>query len=432
MRILLLTIGSYGDVHPFVGLAQRLRQRGHDASVATNPFFRRLVDAAGVPFHPLGTRDQYERWTANADIWHPRKGGPAILGGVAEALRHVYGAVAKFSDPEGVVAGSSLAVGALTACEHLGRRYATVHLAPICIRSHQQMPRLPGGPSLHWMPAWMRRKFWEGADKWFIDPPIIPPLNRMRHDLGLEPVERLMNAHWHAPMLTVGMWPGWFAPPAPDWPTQVQLAGFPMYDESDVTPLDDELRRWLDAGEKPIAFTPGSAMRFGLRFFSAAAEACRRLGRRGVLLTRHPEQIPPHLPEGVRHVAFAPFGQLLPRCAALVHHGGIGSTAQALRAGIPQLIMAMSHDQPDNGERIRRLHCGDWTTPRAFTARRVARQLRHLLGDPRVAEGCRSAARQFDHADGLGVACDLLERLAQQPAPPARGTHPAAFEPAHA
>ena len=71
-------------------------------------------------------------------------------------------------------------------------------------------------------------------------------------------------------------------------------------------------------------------------------------GRRGLLLSRHREHIPRTLPSDVRHVEYAPFSELLPRCAALVHHGGIGTSAQALAAGVPQLIMPMGHDQPDN------------------------------------------------------------------------------------
>ena len=416
MHVILITIGSHGDVHPFVGIGQRLAARGHDVTIATNPFFRSLVEGAGVRFKPIGTRDQYVQLTSNPDVWHPRKGGPAVLGGAAAGSGMVYELIQKYATADTVVAGSSLAFGGLIAAEKLGLRYATIHLAPMCIRSHVEMPVLPPGISFNWMPMWMRRKFWDGADKWFIDPPIAPHLNALRGRLGLAPITRVLN-WWNAPLRTIGLWPDWWGPVLSDWPEQVRLAGFPLYDEADVTPLAPELDAWLSAGDAPIAFTPGSAMKFGQRFFTVAADACRRLGRRGILLTRHPEQIPSSLPAGVRHVDFAPFGTLLPRCGAIVHHGGIGTTAQAMRAGLPQLIMPMSHDQPDNAARVKRLLCGDAVSVRGFTPRRVARKLDRLLSDPVLADACRKVATRFDGADGIGRACQLLEELLEAPQP---------------
>ena len=114
------------------------------------------------------------------------------------------------------------------------------------------------------------------------------------------------------------------------------------------------------AGEPPIVFTPGSAMYHGQDFFRASVEACKQLNRRGILLTRHAEQIPADLPATIRHFSYAPFSLLLPRAAALVHHGGIGTSAQAMAAGCRQLITPFAHDQFDNADRLRRLGEGIW------------------------------------------------------------------------
>src|SRR5262249_16894786 len=144
-----------------------------------------------------------------------------------------------------------------------------------------------------------------------------------------------------------------------------------------------------DRGPPPVVFTAGSAMRQGHAFFAAAAEACRLMGRRGLLVTRYPEQLPSPLPEGVGHCRYMPFSQLLARSAALVHHGGIGTTAQAFAAGVPQLVMPMSHDQPDNAARVVRLGVGRSLPPRRFKAPAVARLLGELLSSPEVAARCR-------------------------------------------
>src|SRR5439155_15601643 len=110
-----------------------------------------------------------------------------------------------------------------------------------------------------------------------------------------------------------------------------------------------------------------------------SADACRRLGRRGLLLTRHRDHLPTTLPPGVIHVHYAPFSQLLPRCAAFVHHGGIGSSAQALASGVRQLVTPFTHDQPDNASRLKRLGVAAVIPARKYTAGRIAGALQMLL-----------------------------------------------------
>src|SRR5690606_14357109 len=196
------------------------------------------------------------------------------------------------------------------------------------------------------------------GDHFVIDPILAPAINPLRRELGLPPVSRFLHEWWHAPRLTIGLFPEWYAPPQADWPSQTELTDFPLYDEAELEPPSDDLQQFLAAGDQPVAFTAGSAMALGSDFYRAAVEACVRGGLRGVLLTRYTEQLPKDLPDTVKHVPYAPFSQLLPRCATLVHHGGIGTTAQGLAAGVPQLIMPMSHDQPDNADRIQRLGVG--------------------------------------------------------------------------
>ena len=160
----------------------------------------------------------------------------------------------------------------------------------------------------------------------------------------------------------------------------------------------------------------------GQAFFAAAVDACRRLGRRGILLSRHTEHLPPSLPGTVMHAAYAPFSELLPRAAALVHHGGIGTTAQAMRAGVPQLLMPMSHDQPDNALRVEKFGVGAALPPKKFTGPAVAKTLDGLLNSPRVAAACRAVAERF------GAGSDALEKTVkciEQVGAGARATEPA-------
>ena len=157
----------------------------------------------------------------------------------------------------------------------------------------------------------------------------------------------------------------------------------------------------------------------GARFFAASVEACRKMGRRGILLSRCGEQVPQELPSGIRHFEFVPLRLLLPRAAALVHHGGIGTLGQALTAGVPQLVMPMTYDQPDNAARLRRLGVSETIKPSAYRAPVVARALDRLLTSPEIRERCAKIASRFGRADPLGEACDSIEHVVRSKAPSA-------------
>jgi rhamnosyltransferase subunit B len=416
--VFLICIGSHGDVHPFIGIGRAMKARGHRVRLATNERFRATVEAAGLAFVQAGDEASFLKIMSDRDVWHARRGMQVVMRAMNEGLRLIYDLVVTECTPGTIIVGSSLAMGAICAAEKFGLTMATVHLAPVCIRSTERMPVVTAGFDPNILPMWMRRKFWEGADRFVIDPLMTPELNNLRAEIGLPPVQRVQADWWHAKALTIGLWPEWFFPRPSDYPPQVRLAGFPQYDESDHQSLDPDLAAWLDAGEAPIAFTPGSAMIFGHKFFDAAVKACKILGKRGLLLTRHTDHLPKNLPGTIRHVPFVPFGLLLPRCAAVVHHGGIGTTAQGLRAGIPQLLMPMSHDQPDNAAILKRLGVGDWAHPLRFTGRNVARKLDRLLRSPAVRAKCAELAARAREDDGVERVCVLLESLKQPDAVP--------------
>jgi UDP:flavonoid glycosyltransferase YjiC (YdhE family) len=183
----------------------------------------------------------------------------------------------------------------------------------------------------------------------------------------------------------------------------------------DQSELPASLQSFLEAGDPPIVFTPGSANCMAGRFFRAAVDACVAMHRRGVLLTRFSDQVPKNLPAFIAHFDYAPLSELLPRSAALISHGGIGSVSQAMAAGLPQLIMPLAHDQFDNAARVRRLSVGDSLEPRRFTGRRIARVLERLLASNKVLHACRSIRERLHGRDGLSrTAGALWERFAER------------------
>ena len=412
MNVLLIALGSHGDVHPFVGIGRRLRERGHAVAVAANQYFQPLIDAAELEFVQLGTAEEYKRLATDPKLWDKFKGAQAVFEGTAKYLRLIHDAAAEFSRrPDSVIAASSLALGARVAQDHLDFPMATIHLSPSIFQSVYELPGfIPYSYVPRRAPRLLKRTVWWVMNR-VVDRFIAPPLNELRGEFGLPPVRNVIRDYWHSPKLVIGMFPEWFGAVQPDWPKQTVLTGFPLYDEPEVTPIDDQLDAFLRDGDPPIAFTPGSAMWQADEFFAESVEACVQLKRRGLLLTRHHEHVPKSLPPGVIHVHYAPFSQLLPRCAAFVHHGGIGSSAQALASGVPQLVVPFAHDQPDNALRLKRLGVAEVIPSAKYRADRVVAAMRRLLDSPDVARACRETRSRFEGVDALDRTCDLIECL---------------------
>ncbi|HEX4148537.1 MAG TPA: nucleotide disphospho-sugar-binding domain-containing protein, partial [Pirellulales bacterium] len=257
-------------------------------------------------------------------------------------------------------------------------------------------------------PQWLKRLAL-GAAGWTLDRTLGRAVNDFRARVGLPPVRHL-HRWWCSPQAVVGFFPQWFARPQPDWPANLRLSGFPFYDETNVAAPPGELAQFIASGDPPLVFTPGSAMAHGRDFFAASVEACRLLKRRGILLTAFENQLPA-LPDFMRHFRFVPLDWLLPRAAAMIHHGGIGTTAQALRAGRPQLIMPMAFDQSDNAARLQRLGVARAISPRKFRGQQVARALHSLLESSDVANRCRDLAAQLQGGADLRVGCEVIESL---------------------
>jgi UDP:flavonoid glycosyltransferase YjiC (YdhE family) len=249
------------------------------------------------------------------------------------------------------------------------------------------------------------------GDNLVVDRLLGPAVNGLRAELGLPPVRGIINDWWHSPQRVIGLFPHWFAEPASDWPPQVRLTGFPLYDETGVCELPTDLKEFLAEGEPPIVFTPGSAMWHAHDIFRESVDACVRISRRGILLSGHAGHIPPRLPPTIRAFHYAPFSQLLPHCAALVHHGGIGTSAQAMAAGIKQIIMPFAFDQFDNAARIQRLGIARIVDPKRYRAGVVGRLLTEVLADTSMEARCREISRKFVDVDPLLRTCELIESL---------------------
>ena len=413
MRFLLNPVGSSGDVHPYVGIGRRLRERGHDVTVLAAEPHRRTVEGAELGFTSVFTEHDYEAATRDPDLWHPTRSFEAVARWTLLGLESTWRELERRYEPgKTFVVGHPLGFAARSFEERSGAPAATLHLAPSSLRSAFQVPALPGVVDVSGLPVWLKRALWWLIDVTQLDPHLVPELNRWRASKGLPPVRRVFRDWLNSPRRVVALFPEWFGARQPDWPRQLEFASFPLWDDPHVNPIDAELEAFLAAGAPPVVATPGSANRQAERFFAAVVAALGRLGRRGLLLTQYPEQLPRELPPTVVARRYAPLSRVLPRAAALVHHGGIGTEAQAFAAGVAQLVMPMAFDQPDNALRARRLGVARFVVPKRFTAVAVAGALRELLEEPAVAQSAAERRDRLRGVDGIALACDALEREA--------------------
>ncbi len=414
MRFLFTPNGTYGDIHPYLGIAERLKLRGHEVIFFSNPHFSDLIENCGFGFVALRTEEELKEYWDHPDMWSRHNYWKLSLDYCAlRPMRDMYHAIAKYYLPgETVVAGPAWSFGARLAQEKLGVPYATIHLEPYWIRSYHRTSVMP--LPMHtrdWVPRISKRfQFWI-ADTFFTDRYLSKPTNTFREELGLPPTKHFMKTWWHSPQRAIGLFPEWFFSTQPDWPSQVRLTQFPLWDRSNISDLPYEVATFLDAGDPPVIFTPGSGNCQAKHFFSVAAEVCQSTGRRGIFLTKYPQQVAKELPESIKHFSYVPLSFLLNKSCAMVHHAGTGTAALCMKAGLPQIVMPMAYDQPDFADCLSRLGVATILPPRKLNARTLARALDSLLNSPELDRCCRKVAKKMNEAAPFDSTCNLLIEL---------------------
>jgi UDP:flavonoid glycosyltransferase YjiC (YdhE family) len=233
-----------------------------------------------------------------------------------------------------------------------------------------------------------------------------------RDELGLPNVGNPMFEGQHSPTRVLALFSEVFAQRQLDWPQQAEITGFCFYDGHHEAVVPTELIRFLDSGAPPIVFTLGSSAVWVARdFFRESIEAARSIGRRAVLLIGDERNLPRSLPQGVIAVDYVPYQSLLPRACAVVHHGGVGTTSQALLAGVPTLIVPFAFDQSDNAEHAFRIGTSRTLYRKSYQATRVANELEELLRHPYYSHRALEVSQKLKREDGPALAADLIEQV---------------------
>jgi rhamnosyltransferase subunit B len=411
LRVLFVPFGSEGDVNPLLWLADGMAARGHEPTFLITGHYGALVQQRGYRWVPIGTEEEFVRFARDPRLWRSTQGTQLVIQGMIETLPAFREGFAKSGGDFRLVVLSSMAMGAAAVAEAVGIPRLTLHMQPALFRSTYDCPVFL--PELSWLarsPRWVKSLFFRLVDVFFWEH-ARKELNAFRRGLDLPPFKNFYAEAFHGSEGVAALFPEWYAPRQPDWPAKIRQFGFPLT-ACQPHALAENLENFLNSGDPPVAWTHGSANFDVEHFQSRAIVVSKELKVRCLLLSlvRPREQ----LPAGTFHVGHARFEDLFPRCCAVVHHGGIGTSAKCIAAGVPQLIIPRSHDQPDNGSRIVRLGVGSTLPYRKMGGRELVAALKNLLVSKSVLRRCREFRARMLSENTLTEVCDWAEEIAEK------------------
>ncbi len=416
-RIIVTSFGSAGDINPFVALGLGLRERGHDVRFAVEERFRPQIEDAGIAVHHL-TGDSEAALAPYAHHMFGKSTPFVSLKYIVE--QYILPTLrAKVADLRDACAGADLLVAASAqlaasfVADQTGIPWVSVALSPTLPSAYLEPQPLPFRPPRP-LRRVLNRTAWETGNivlRRMVDRPV----NAIRAEYGLPPRHDLLwTGNLSRTLAAVAVSPA-FVPRQLDWPSYVRVTGFLFWDTPRSWREPPDLAAFLE-GARPVVAVSSGSMAPSTRdafaqFYATSVDAIRRAGARALIIGAAPGSLPDPLPEDVQALPFAPFSQVYPRCAAIIHHGGIGTTAQGLRTGIPALIVPWGADQFFTAERVRQIGAGLWMPRRRYTSRRAVRALAALLDEPRYRAQAQSIAATIGREDGVGALCDAIENV---------------------
>jgi UDP:flavonoid glycosyltransferase YjiC (YdhE family) len=398
MKVIVTAVGSVGDVYPFLAIARVLKARTpYEVVFVGNERFREPAERDGVEFHAHGSVDDYDRSLTPPD--GNLKNPFTLLKGVKsltyfnffKPIGSTFSLIDQHRSRDTLLIAHGASFGARLARDAFGIPMISGILSPTAVpgnvrRSFDRLALMMGNSlckqainrfcSENDLPTIAR------VDGWSLSPDGIAALYP---DLLVEEDSRISEKLSTARVSAVGYLP--YATTAAD--------------------TTDRLSRFI--GDHPtILFTPGTSIRNGHRYLKEAVEVCRDLGVKGVLVTDYAKQLPGTLPDYVTSATYASFRQVFPMCAAIVHHGGLGTSMECVAAGRPQLIVPQTADQPYNAARLKSLGVAEVLPMAKFRAQAATSKLRSLLQNDAVEHSCRSLQDSLRRGDAQRNLVELV------------------------
>lgn len=441
-KVVFAAAGSIGEIIPIVGLAAGMQARGHDTKVVASEAYRKLVEQAGLPFAPMRPDlirdpDVLTAMWKNPLLWVRNVQNPW--------LRETYDDLARASEGADMLVSRFVVAVAPLVAEKLRLKWVQVQLAPAELNSIYDPPYYPGLGLLRllvklWPQGFgvIQNLFIRAVKRY-----LCPQMNELRLSLGL-PRTASPDYSGAPPALDLALFSPVMGRSQPDWPANTVTTGYVFIDEDALAaalktqaavmlsenpgqfpseakptpPLAEATETFLAAGAPPVVFAFGSMQYSHINrdVVRLGFECIERIGARGVLLCGLDSNrivLPKTLPDTIHILEQAPFRALFPRASAIVHHGGSGTLAAALRAGVPQLVLPQNFDQPDNAVRIVKLGVGRAEFRHQFNSNRIARHLRAILSNPVIRDRAAEVGRQIKAERGVTSACDAMEACLQ-------------------
>ncbi|MBQ0942185.1 glycosyltransferase [Ideonella sp. 4Y16] len=408
-EVVVVAVGSGGDVLPLAAVALALQARGRRVQMLCPASQQPRLSALGLSVAPLLSPEQEQALLADPALWQPARAldslWPMALSAAQATLAALDPLVQAGARP--LLLGSTLALGARLAAERWQLRWITAHGAPAWLFNPHDFPRLPGAGWLRAWPAAWRAPAWRWAERRWLDPQLDPGWSALRQAWGLpaQPARQLISRGLSSPGPLLGMFPdGWAGPP---WTQRLHCTGFPLFDgHAAGTPLPPAWVDWL-AERRPIVGLAGTAMWQAGAWQQRLAWAAERLGRPLLLLGPAPAGVA--WPGDCRQAVDLPLRAVLPHTDLVVSHPGVGTTALALAAGVPQLLVPWAFDHADNAARLQRRGVAR-VVPPSTSLPGLVRQMQAMLADRALRAHCRAVAATLPPGDqATAAAADVVE-----------------------
>ncbi len=414
-KIVIAPYGSLGDLHPLLAIAIELRKRGHGIRICTFEGYREKIEKLDFEFFPMRPDIDTEDRELARELMDTKTGSEKVikelmLGNIHETYLDLLNA----SKSMDLLISGEIVFPAHSVSEKLRLKLITTSLAPISMFS-QYEPNIYANALFLRHLNFLGRRFQKVVfsvmgsilESW------LGPYKEFRTAIGLSSDHDPILKDKYSKSLHLAMFSKVLAKPQPDWYSRTLQTGFCFYDgQKDLGVMPDGLNEFIDSGESPIVFTLGSAAVMDARdFFEESIAAAKRLNRRAVILYGVFNVPPKGLDDERVGFDYAPFSRIFPRAACVVHQGGIGTTAQVLRAGVPQLIMPFSHDQPDNAARCERIGVARTIDRNRYNSEKAAAEIAKLLGKLSYKAKALEAKSIIEREHGTITACDAVESV---------------------
>ena len=416
-KIVIAVIGSLGDMHPMNALGIELKRRGHQIIFATMEFYREKIETLGFEFRPMRPHLTPDDKELARKLMDAKSGSELLLREIIlPNLRPMYEDLLEVVRDADLLISTEVVFVAPSVAEKTEIKWITTTLAPGTFLSAYD-PFVPPtalwlrhlrflGSTFHGAMFGLVRKW---IDSWF------ESYREFRREIGLSEGRNPLF-EGKSDLLNLAMFSKVLGKPQPDWAKATLQTGFCFYDgKDDYGAISEDLQKFLDTGDAPIVFTLGSAAVMDARdFFEESARAAKILNKRAVLLYGLFNEKPKGTDENIVAFDYAPYSQVFPRAACVVHQGGVGTTSQVLRAGVPHLFMPFSHDQPDNAARCERLGVAEIISRDNYSAETASKKLQKILGDLSYRANAIEAAKIVNAENGTKIACDAIEKVLQK------------------